>query len=479
MMGELPKDQGTLFYDFCLEDHVPKDHLLRRIDQFLDFESLRQHLAPSYSPIGRPSVDPELMLRMLIVGYCYGIRSERRLCQEVHVNLAYRLFCRLGLKGEVPDHSTFTKNRHGRFRDSDMFRYLFEAVVRECMLEDLIGGEGFAVDASVIRADANGQHSVDGKEPIDWGDPEQAARPIREYVAALDDAAPAEDTETNDTKAADAEVEDSEAEDAPEETPPKRISLTDPQARWTAAPGGPAYFAYSTNYLVDTKSGIIMDAEATPAYRPAEVESTKTMIDRVEERFDLKPKRLIGDTAYGTAEMLDWIVTKKKIAPHIPVWDKSKRDDGTFSGSDFIFDAKANVYRCPNKKLLHTTGKVTKEQTINYRSRVADCIKCPLKSQCCPNSKVRRIKRSVYEAARDVARAIAKTEEYQLSQRQRKKPEMLFAHLKVPLNLRRLRLRGLSGAKDEFLMAATVQNLRRLAMWCGQDPPLCTQIASA
>jgi hypothetical protein len=222
-----------------------------------------------------------------------------------------------------------------------------------------------------------------------------------------------------------------------------------------------------------------MDAEATPAYRPAEVESTKTMIDRVEESFDLKPKRLIGDTAYGTAEMLDWIVTKKKIAPHIPVWDRSKRDDGTFSGSDFIFYAKANVYRYPNKKLLHTTGKVTKEKTINYRSRVADCIKCPLKSQCCPNSKVRRIQRSVYEAARDVARAIAKTEEYQLSQRQRKKPEMLFAHLKVPLNLRRLRLRGLSGAKDEFLMAATVQNLRRLAMWCGQDPPLCTQVAPA
>lgn len=474
MMGELPKDQGTLFYDFCLEDHVPKDHLLRRIDQFLDFESLRQHLAPSYSPIGRPSVDPELMLRMLIVGYCYGIRSERRLCQEVHVNLAYRLFCRLGLKGEVPDHSTFTKNRHGRFRDSDIFRYLFEAVVRECMMEDLIGGEGFAVDASVIRADANGQHSVDGEETIDWGDPEQAARPIREYVEALDQAAPVEDIET-----ADAEAEDTDAEEAPEKKSPKRISLTDPQARWTAAPGGPAFFAYSTNYLVDTKAGIIMDAEATPAYRPDEVESAKTMIDRVEESFDLKPKRLIGDTAYGTAEMLDWIVNKKKMAPHIPVWDKSKRDDGTFSGSEFIFDAKANVYRCPNGKFLRTKGKVTKDKTINYRARVADCIDCPLKLQCCPNAKVRRIQRSVYEAARDVARAIAKTEEYQLSQRQRKKPEMLFAHLKVPLNLRRLRLRGLSGAKDEFLMAATVQNLRRLAMWCGQDPPLCTQVAPA
>jgi transposase len=469
MMGELPKDQGTLFYDFRLEDHVPKDHLLRRIDQFLDFKALRQHLAPSYSPIGRPSVDPELLLRMLIVGYCYGIRSERRLCEEVHVNLAYRLFCRLGLTGAVPDHSTFTKNRHGRFRDSDMFRYLFEAVLQECMKDDLIGEEGFAVDASVIRADASGQNSVDGDEPIDWGDPEQTARPIREYVAALDEASGAEDSETEEP-----EVENAESEQKPGATPPKRISLTDPQARWTAAPGGPAYFAYSTNYLVDTKAGIIVDAEATPAYRPDEVESTKTMIERVEERFDIKPERLIGDTAYGAAEMLDWLV-RKKIAPHIPVWDKTKRDDGTFSVSDFSFDAKANVYRCPNDKLLRTTGKVTKEKTLNYRSRVADCRNCPLKSRCCPNSKVRKIQRSIYEAARDVARAIAETEEYQLSQRQRKKPEMLFAHLKVPLNLRRLRLRGLSGAKDEFLMAATVQNLRRLAMWCGQDPPLCAQ----
>ncbi len=475
MMGELPRDHGTLFYDFCLEKFVSEDHLLRRVDRFLDFEPIREHLASFYSHLGRPSVDPELMLRMLIVGYCYGIRSERQLCEEVHYNLAYRRFCRLGLEGQVPDHSTFTKNRHGRFRDSDVFRHLFEAVVRSCMAERLVGGAGFAVDASVVRADAGREHSIEGTEPMDWGGIEQAARPIREYVAALDQAAGVEL----------ADVEEGEAEAGPERKPPKRISLTDPQARWTAAPGGPAYFAYSTNYLVDDRGGIIVDVEATPANLSAEADSTKTMIDRVESTFELKPKKLSGDTAYGTGELLDWLVNEKGIAPHIPVWEKAERDDGTFSRSDFVFDADADRYTCPGGKELRRfwrkykkprTG-ITKAKTIIYRASQHDCGACPLKPRCCPNTKNRRIKRSIYEAARDVARAIAKTEEYKQSRRDRKKPEMLFAHLKVPLKLRRLRLRGLSGAHDEFILAATVQNLRRLAMWRGTGPPVHSQVA--
>ena len=160
MMGQQCDDPTSLFYEFCLEDRVPADHLLRKIDRFLDFGSLRHGLAPFYSPIGRPSSDPELMIRMLIVGYCCGIRSERRLCEEVDLNLAYRWFCRLGLEGHVPDHSTFSKTRHGRFRDSDAFRHLFDMVVRRAIAEGLIGGERFAVDASLIAADANKQRSI-------------------------------------------------------------------------------------------------------------------------------------------------------------------------------------------------------------------------------------------------------------------------------------------------------------------------------
>lgn len=174
-MGQLPGGQQRLFYSFNLEDHVPAQHLLRSIDHCLDLSDLRAYLADFYSPIGRPSIDPELMVRMLVVGYCYGIRSERRLCEEVHLNLAYRWFCRLGLEDEVPNHSTFSKNRHGRFRDSDLFRWLFNEVLRRCMAAGLVKGEGFAVDASIIKADASRQRGVAGDE-VDWRDPALSSR---------------------------------------------------------------------------------------------------------------------------------------------------------------------------------------------------------------------------------------------------------------------------------------------------------------
>src|SRR6059036_190821 len=177
MMGHRQVEQAALFYEFSLERHIPADHLLRSIDRFVDLEQVRQDLAPFYSEIGRPSVDPELMIRMLLVGYCFGIRSERRLCEEVHLNLAYRWFCRLGLEDAVPDHSTFSKNRHGRFRESDAFRQVFEGVVERCMKEGLVGGEGFAVDASVIKADANRSRSTE-REAADLRDPQHATRAV-------------------------------------------------------------------------------------------------------------------------------------------------------------------------------------------------------------------------------------------------------------------------------------------------------------
>jgi transposase len=447
MMGQSGGAQEQLFYSFSLDNHVPPDHLLRGVDRFLDLTELRKHLSSFYSHTGRPSIDPELMIRMLIVGYCFGIRSERRLCEDVHLNLAYRWFCGLGLEGKVPDHSTFSKNRHGRFRESDTFRRLFEAVLTRCMREGLVGGEGFAIDASVVRADANRARGVPGTD-VNWTSATCSSRAVREYLDAL---------EQND----------------PAETPPKSISLTDPAARYTAAPGGPAFFGYSTNYLVDVDAGIIVDVQATPAHRTHEVNATRTMIDRVEARFKLKPQRLIGDMAYGTAEVLAWLVEDKRIAPHVPVWDKSQRSDGTLSASDFVWDEQANEYRCPAGHALRAfrrpfknprTG-ITKENTIKYRASQFDCSSCEMKQQCCPNTPCRSISRSIHERARDEARRIAMTEQYRQSRKDRKKVEMLFAHLKRILKLDRLRLRGLSGASDEFMLAATVQNLRRMAKW--------------
>jgi transposase len=314
-----------LFYDFCLEDHVPDDHLLRRIDRFLDLSDVRQKLKSFYCSIGRPSIDPELMIRMLIVGYCFAIRSERRLCEEVHLNLAYRWFCRLGLEGKVPDHSTFSLNRHGRFRQSNFLRHMFETVVRRCMAEGLVGGEGFAVDASLIEADANKQRSVPGHEWSVDDLPANATRAVKDYLARLDDA----------------------AFGAASEVTPKFVSPSDPAAQWTGALRGPAFFAYANNYLIDTDHAIIVDVEATRAIRQTEVGAARTMIDRVADRFGLKPKRLAGDSAYGAAPMLAWLVKDKAIAPHIPVFDRSRRDDGTLSLADFTFDAEHNVYVCP------------------------------------------------------------------------------------------------------------------------------------
>lgn len=456
MMGSNDKPQEQFFYSFNLDEIVPQDHLLRSIDHYLDLSDLRQHLAPYYSHTGRPSVDPELMIRMLLIGYCLGIRSERRLCEEVKLNMAYRWFCRLSIEDKVPDHSTFSKNRHGRFREAEAFRFVFEQVLERCINAGLVGGEGFAVDASVVKADASRQRHHEDDDDWSGGGPA-----VREYLDGL-----AED----DTLAV---------------APPKKVSHSDPQARWTAAPGGPAFYAYSTNYLVDTDAGIIVDVEATPAHRTLEVQSTRTMIERLEERFALKTKKLIGDTAYGAAGFLDWMVNDKAIEPHVPVWEKGERSDGTFSRSDFVFDEADDSYTCPNGKQLKRYRRafkkpragITKANTISYRASKFDCEACPFKERCCPNTPYRKVSRSVYEAARDVARAVAKTPAYRRSRRQRKQVEMLFAHMKRVLKMDRLRLRGLSGAQDEFLLTATAQNLRRMANYLSTGPPVACGMA--
>jgi len=445
MMGQLDGGTEKLFYEFSLEEMVPQDHLLRKIDRFLDFDDLRAHLKPFYSHTGRPSIDPELMCRMLIVGYCFGIRSERRLCDEVHLNLAYRWFCQLGIEDTIPNHSTFSKARHGRFRESDLFRKLFEQVVMRCMREGLVKGEGFAVDASLIRANASEARAADKGDTVDWSDPEIASRPVSEYLDAIDQ----------------------------DGAPRKKISLTDPSARWTAAVGGRARFTWSTNYLLDVETSVIVDVEATPAYRVSEVNAARLMIDRTEERFGLKPDRLMGDTAYGTAEMLGWMVDAKAIEPHVALWEKYVRDTGAYPRSAFIYDGVSDSYSCPGGKQLKQFWRaytkprsgVTKANTRIYRSRNTDCAACALKDKCCPDTPVRKMTRSVFEHARDVVRRLRETPEYEQSKRDRKKVEMAFAHLKRVLGFRRLRLRGPTGAQDEFLLAATVQNLRKLTRY--------------
>jgi transposase len=450
MMGRREQGQSQFFYAFELDKVVPPDHLVRQIDAVLDLSWVHKELDPYYSNTGRPSIDPVLMIRMLIIGYVFAIRSERALCRDVQVNLAYLWFCGLSIEDKLPDHSAFSRARNERFRDSAIFRSIFERVVEACIAAGLVGGEGFAVDASLIAADANKQRSIRGK---DWDKnhaPEKASRAVKEYLATLDAA----------------------AFGAASDKVPKFVSPSDPAAQWTGALRGPAFFAYADNYLIDVKVGIIMDVEASRAIRQAEVGASRTMIERTEECFDIKPKWLAGDTAYGSGKNLNWLVKDKDISPHIPVIDNSKREDGIFSREDFTFDKERNVYTCPAGKTLTTTGTLVNDgETILYRARTHDCGPCPLKPKCCPKAPERKIPRSIYEEARDVARALAKTPAFEQSRCDRKKVEMLFAHLKRILRIGRLRLRGPCGAQDEFTLAAIAQNLRRLAKLVVRPPP--------
>ncbi len=236
--------QPNLFYQFHLDERVPKSHLLRRIDSFVTaaLAGIHERSQPHYSEVGRPSVDPELMIRMLIVGYCYGLRSERRLTQEVDLHLAYRWFCRLDLDDKVPHHSTFSENRLHGFRRSDVFRHIFERIVTACMEAGLVKGEGFAIDASVMEANASRYH---GKMPdeIVWAEPEHQTRAAKEYLSAPG----------------------AEAEPDPDRKLPKVISPSDPCSAWTAKANKRVQFSYGLNYLIDTENAVIVDVEPTPA----------------------------------------------------------------------------------------------------------------------------------------------------------------------------------------------------------------------
>ena len=315
MIGER-RDAGGAVLRLQPRAACPERSLGSQIDRFIHLLEVRAHLEPYDSETGRPSIDPELMIRMLIVGYCFGIRSERRLCDEVHLNLAYRWFCRLGLDGDVPDHSTFSKNRHGRFRESDLLRKLFQTVVARCIKERIVGGEAFAVDASIIVADAHRRRSVAKAEDLD----PTSSRAVAEYLSVLDDAAFGGSTPVE----------------------PKVISPTDPAARYTASANSVAGYAYSDNYLIDLKHAVIMDVEATTTFA---------------KRKSARPKQCstarLNSSSHPVAPGRGWRLRlgrdgwvaggRARDRAACETIDKAGRTDGTFSRSDFAFDPERHV----------------------------------------------------------------------------------------------------------------------------------------
>lgn len=437
MMGQQTRTE-SLFYYFRLEDQIPEDHLLRLIDHYVDFHFVRERLKSFYSSTGRPSIDPEVLLRLLLVGYLYGITSERRLLEEVRMHLAYRWFTRLDFSQEIPDHSTLSKNRHGRFRQSGVFREVFEAIVRRCLEAGLVEGQSLVVDGTMVRADASGDSRVPRERLVEVA---QVSRTVQQYLAELEQQNPIPNAET--------------------------VSTTDPDAAWCSK-GGPARLAYYDNYLIDTKSRVILAVEATPARFHQETVAARRMLEQV-EKWGLRPQSLGADKGYGSGEFLAWLVNRG-IQPHIPVIDRRHQTKGYFTQEHFRYEPTENVYYCPEGKPLRYIGPARTSQGNIYRSTEVQCRGCPQK-KLCTSGACRRILINWYEPEREMVRSLVGTPAYQRSHRARYKIEALFAELKQRMRLERVRLRRLWNVAEQFQLAATAQNIKRLVRFLIQRPP--------
>jgi transposase len=438
----------SLFYYFRLEDQIPENHLLRLIDRYVDLSFVRGRLKGFYSLIGRPSIDPEVLLRLLLIGYLYGITSERRLLDEVRMHLAYRWFTRLGFEQEIPDHSTFSKNRHGRFRQSRVFREVFEEIVRRCLAVGLVEGQHLTVDGTLIAAHASPRSRVPREQLAEAA---RLSRTVQEYLAELEQQNPV-----------------AESEEPPRGTSGS-VSTTDPDAAWTAAKGGPAVLAYYDNYLIDTHSRVILAVEATPARFSQETAAARRMVERV-EKLGLRPQSLGADKAYGSGEFLAWLLARG-IQPHIPVIDRRHQTRGCFTREDFHYEPAGNLYRCPQGQPLRYRGLQRRSQGYAYCSTPAQCQGCPEKKRCTP-APYRKLFIHWYEPAREAVRALVGTPAYDRSRRARYKIEALFSELKHRMGLRRVRLRRLRNVAEQFFLAATAQNLKRLVKFLAQRQPL-------
>jgi len=443
-MGQHSRTE-SLFYYFRLEEQIPADHLLRIIDGHMDFRFVREQLKDFYSSTGRPSIDPEVLLRLLLIGYLYGITSERRLMDEVRMHLAYRWFTRLGFDQEVPDHSTFSKNRHGRFRQSGVFRRVFEEIVRRCLEAGFVEGWNVAVDGTLVGANASQQSRVPRERLVEAA---KLSRTVQEYLAELEQHNPVADSEGMKLQ--------------------EKVSTTDPDATW-ALKSGPAVLGYYDNYLVDTTSRVILSVHATPALFSQETLAARRMVEHVGQ-FGIQPQNLAADKAYGSGEFLAWLLARN-IQPHIPVIDRRHQTQGHFTRDHFRYEPKENAYYCPEGKPLHYRGQRRSSGGDLYRSTEAQCRGCPQK-QSCTAGPYRRLFVHWQESARQTVRSLAGTPDYKRSQRERYKVEALFAELKQQIKLRKARLRRLWNVAEQFYLAATAQNLKRLVRHLAQKQSL-------
>ena len=416
MMGHHTRSEA-LFYYFRLEDQVPENHLLRLIDKHISFEFVRQQLKDSYSENGRPSIDPELLLRILLVGYLYGITSERKLVEELRMHLAWRWFTGLGFDQEIPHHSTFSKNRHGRFQESKLFEQLFEQIVRQCVEVGLVQGKQLSVDGSFVEANAAKESRIPREQ---LGEAAQVNQTVRQYLVELEQQNPVEEPVHQQDQ----------------------VSTTDPDSTYATKGGTPARLGYYDNYLIDNPSCVIVGVQATAARMSQETVAAQDMLTRFTQWQGRTPESVAADTTYGNGEFLQWLADRS-ITPYMRTRDSIHRKNSPFYGPErFTYQPDSNSYRCPAGEQLNYVGLNVRNRAHAYIGSGKRCGACSQKAQC-TSGRYKYLAIHMDEPARQRARELVNTPEFAKAQRERKKVEALFAELKNQIGLRRLRLRRL------------------------------------
>src|SRR5499425_826196 len=431
MIGQHARSEA-LFYNFRLEDQVPENHLLRLIDKHISFEFVRQQLKDSYSETGRPSIDPELLLRILLIGYLYGITSERKLVEELRMHLAWRWFTGLGFDQEIPHHSTFSKNRHGRFQGSKLFELLFEQIVRQGVEVGLVRGKHLSVDGSFVEANAAKESRIPREQLAEAA---QVHQTVRQYLKEVEEQNPVEEP-----------VHQQE-----------QVSTTDPDSTYATKGGTPARLGYYDNYLVDNDSCVIVGVQATAARMSQESVAAQDMLSRFATWQGREPESVAADTTYGNGEFLQWLADRD-IAPYMRTRDSIHRKRSPYFGPErFTYQPESNSYICPAGQQLNYGGRSLRNRTYAYIGTRKRCGECGLKAQCTSGA-FRFLAIHMEEPARQRARELAKTPEFVGAQRQRKKVEALFAELKNQIGLRRLR--RLKFVREQFLLQSERAEVR-------------------
>ncbi|PYX33074.1 MAG: IS1182 family transposase [Acidobacteria bacterium] len=441
MMGQHDRSEA-LFYYFRLEDQVPENHLLRLIEKHISFEFVRERLRNSYSETGRPSIDPELLLRIVLIGYLYGITSERKLVEELRMHLAWRWFTGLGFDQEIPHHSTFSKNRHGRFQESQRFEQLFEQIVKQCVEVGLVQGKHLSVDGSFVEANAAKESRIPREQLAEAA---QVHHTVRQYLVDLEQQNPVEEPVHQQDQ----------------------VSTTDPDSTYATKGGTPARLGYYDNYLVDNHSCVIVGVQATAARMSQETVAAQGMLARFAQWQGREPESVAADTTYGNGEFLQWLADRS-ITPYMRTRDSIHRKNSPFYGPErFTYQPESNSYRCPAGEQLNYVGLNVRNRAHAYIGSGKRCGACSQKAQW-TSGRYKYLAIHMDETARQRARELVNTPEFAKAQRERKKVEALFAELKNQIGLRRLRLRRLRFVREQFFLAAVAQNIKRLVRFLSQ-----------